>query len=68
MAEKVAKIKTELDLAPDLPLMLAVREANAVMCIEAKGTLPEQVAELITQLGINFALANDVLPAVPAEA
>ena len=57
LVEKVAAIKDELSLDSSLTFKAAVHEANKELGIEATGTIADQVAELICQLGINFAPA-----------
>ena len=57
MAEKVAAIKDELSLDSSLTFKAAVHEANKELGIEATRKITDQVAELICQLGINFAPA-----------
>ena len=53
LKEKVERIMGALELDPSLSLMAAVREANAIMGVQApRGTLPEQVADLLAQLGV----------------
>jgi len=53
MFDKVAAIKKELNLDAGLTLKAAVEQANQTMGIEAGGTRADQVAELISELGIN---------------
>jgi len=52
MADKVARIKLELGLDEALPLAAAVKAANEAMGLEPGGSMAEQVATLIEQLGI----------------
>ena len=58
IAEKVAAIKEELALNADLSVKAAIQEANAAMGFEESGTLPEQVAKLTFELGINLTPKN----------
>ena len=50
MVEKVRAIKEQLGLDSSLPINVAVQEANKIMCIEATGTIAEQVDELLSRL------------------
>ena len=63
MAQKVSLVCAELGLDGSLPVAKAVGEANEAMGVEPTGTLAEQVAELMSQLGIAEGAA-----AAPAEA
>ena len=53
MFDKVAAIKKELNLDADITLKAAVEQANLTMGIKAVGSMADQVAELISELGIN---------------
>ena len=50
MVGKVRAIKEQLGLDSSLPINVAVQEANKTMCIEATGTIAEQVDELLSRL------------------
>ena len=50
MVGKVRAIKEQLGLDSSLPIKVAVQEANKTMCIEATGTIAEQVDELLSRL------------------
>ena len=52
LAQKMAAISAELGLPTDLPMMEAVTQANAVTGLVARGTLFDQVATLMTELGL----------------
>jgi len=54
LIEKVAAIKQQLGLDASLNVKVAVQEANEIVGLEASGTVAEQVAELLYQLGINL--------------
>ncbi|KAL1519337.1 hypothetical protein AB1Y20_022863 [Prymnesium parvum] len=68
MAEKVAAIKAELGLDESLPVARAVSDANAAMGIAAKGTLADQVQELLDQLGLELRGASASAAAAPSVA
>ena len=51
MFDKVAAIKKELNLDVGLTLKAAVEQANLTMGIKAVGSMADQVAELIAELG-----------------
>ena len=49
---KVDRIKASLELATDLSIMAAIREANALMGLAPDGlSLPEQADRLLAELG-----------------
>jgi len=52
LAQSVAALTAELGLAPNLPLMEAVRSANEVVGLPAQGTLSEQVKALLATTGV----------------
>ncbi len=52
MADKLSLIKSELMMAPSLPMAAAVKAANAQMGLGAEGPLPAQVERLLKALGL----------------
>jgi len=52
LRQQVQLIKAELELDASLSTPLAIKQANELMGVTAKGTLPEQAALLMQQLGI----------------
>jgi len=53
MVDKVAEIKRELAMPPELPMASAVKKANAAMGLEPSGTLPTQVQKLLEAMGLS---------------
>ena len=51
LSTKVRRIVAFLGLNPSLPALLAIQQANAVMGLQARGTLPEQADVLLEALG-----------------
>ena len=65
VASKVERIKWEMELDPNTPLVATVAQANKAMRLPADGTLPEQVDRLLVVMGI--ALRSDnISPAIAA--
>ena len=52
VGERVERVKVELELDPDLPLLAAVQQANELMGLEDAGSLTEQLSALLAAMGL----------------
>merc|ERR1719171_1538310 len=68
MAEKVARVLTELVLEERLPLAKAVAVANEAAGLEGAGTLAAQVDALMTELGLTEPQVSTTAPGAPEPA